>query len=466
MGIMPQDAYYYLYSENLALSYFDHPPMVAYMLKLSSTLFGQSVTVIKLTDFTISFFSFISFYYLSTFFLSKRKAVYAAILYGSTLQLTILSVNTTPDVPLLFFWTISLIVLYKTLSQKKLYLWILSGVLIGLSFNSKYTGLFLLLGLFLFIIMSKNHRHLLFSKQIFVTLFFILLTVSPIIYWNIKNDWISFAFQTTERANDISRLSLKPKFFLGTLGTQMVLLVPFFFCGLVFILYKLSRKMIKKKAFLGDDTNFLLAFSLPVIAFFFTVSLFYWVKLNWLMPGYITASILVSIYLKRKLLVYQVITSLVFHVLFFIQVAFYVVPINSDDTWFGWKQLADEVETVRKEQPDSFIFSSDGYKTSAVLNFYMDEHVYSGNIIGENGLQFSIIDSELDHLNARDAYYIASETNFKNLSKSNKIPNKLEDYFSQVIELKPIIIEDRKLSPVRKFLVFKCIGYTNKADHK
>ena len=143
-----------------------------------------------------------------------------------------------------------------------------------------------------------------------------------------------------------------------------------------------------------------------------------------------------------------------------------MVPINSDDTWFGWKQLADEVETIRKEQPDSFIFSSDGYKTSAVLNFYMDEHVYSGNIIGENGLQFSIIDSELDHLKARDAYYIASETNFKNISKSNEIPNKLEGYFSQVIELKPIIIEDRKLTPVRKFLVFKCIGYTNKADHK
>ena len=31
MGLMPQDAYYYLYGQNLSLSYFDHPGMIGHL---------------------------------------------------------------------------------------------------------------------------------------------------------------------------------------------------------------------------------------------------------------------------------------------------------------------------------------------------------------------------------------------------------------------------------------------------
>ena len=464
MGLMPQDAYYYLYSEHLALSYFDHPPMVAYMLKLSSSIFGQSVLTVKLTDFVISLLSFFSFYYLATFFLSKRRALYAAIFYGSTLLLTIISINTTPDVPLIFFWTLALIVIYKAIFQNKLYFWALSGILMGLAFDSKYTGLFLLMGLFLFLLMSKNHRHLLFSKQIFVTIFLFLITVAPIIYWNYDNDWISFAFQTTERVADEGRFALQPVLFLGTLGTQLGLLIPVLFCGMVFIFYKLARKAIKKRSLFDDPTNFLLAFSVPIIGFFFAISPLTWVKLNWMMPGYVAAIILASRYLGKKMLFSQVVISLVIHILLFIQVAFYVVEVKSDDTWFGWEILAEEVETLKEEHPESFIFSRDGYKVSAVLNFYLDEHVYSANVVGENGLQFSIIDADLDHLEGRDAIFIDSETNFKNLSKLNRPRDILNIYFDQVTELEPIIIEDGRSRPVRKFLIYTCTGSKGEAD--
>jgi len=36
MGLMPQDAYYYLYGQNLSLSYFDHPGMIGYVLRFFS----------------------------------------------------------------------------------------------------------------------------------------------------------------------------------------------------------------------------------------------------------------------------------------------------------------------------------------------------------------------------------------------------------------------------------------------
>ena len=34
MGIMPQDAYYDFYAQHLDLSYYDHPPMIAYLLTI------------------------------------------------------------------------------------------------------------------------------------------------------------------------------------------------------------------------------------------------------------------------------------------------------------------------------------------------------------------------------------------------------------------------------------------------
>ena len=54
MGLMPQDAYYYLYGQNLSLSYFDHPGMIGYLLRLFSEVLGQSVFVVKFTDFFIT----------------------------------------------------------------------------------------------------------------------------------------------------------------------------------------------------------------------------------------------------------------------------------------------------------------------------------------------------------------------------------------------------------------------------
>ncbi|MAC86733.1 MAG: hypothetical protein CMQ52_01190, partial [Gammaproteobacteria bacterium] len=54
MGLMPQDAYYYLYGQNLSLSYFDHPGMIGYILRIFTDIFGQSIFIIKLADFTIT----------------------------------------------------------------------------------------------------------------------------------------------------------------------------------------------------------------------------------------------------------------------------------------------------------------------------------------------------------------------------------------------------------------------------
>jgi hypothetical protein len=354
--------------------------------------------------------------------------------------------------------------MYKAVFEHKLVYWVLSGLLIGLSFDSKYTAVFLLFGLVVFLVLSKNHRRYLFSKELFLTVLFFLITIAPIFIWNMENDWISFKFQSSERASSMDGISLEPKLFLGNLATQMFLLLPTLFVGIMVIFYKSGQKMIKKKKLPDEQTLFLLSFAVPVISFFFAVSTVYWVKLNWIMPAYITAIILASRYLSQKALGYQIIVSLVLHILLFVQIAFYPFNVTSDDTWFGWGELAEEVEDLSSEYPESFLFANDGYKTTAVLNFYLDQKIYAGNILGAHALQYSMVDTDLSALAGKNAIFIDSDKRFKTLDKSEKVPQGLNENFKQVIQLDPIIIRNTSGKALRKFLVFECRDYQPVAE--
>ena len=133
MGMMPQDAYYYFYSEHLSLSYFDHPPMVAYMLYLFSLVFGKSVITIKLADFVITAGTQWAFFAFSSKILRSERKYTSWILLASTLMISSLSMVTTPDVPLLLFWVLSLNSLYVALFRKNNWHWIWAGIFMGLA---------------------------------------------------------------------------------------------------------------------------------------------------------------------------------------------------------------------------------------------------------------------------------------------------------------------------------------------
>ncbi|MEZ4984464.1 MAG: glycosyltransferase family 39 protein [Saprospiraceae bacterium] len=341
---MPQDAYYYLYSTWPDWSYFDHPPMVAWMLKAGTTLMGKSVLAIKLTDFLVSGFTFFLFYRLSLHFATTKQAITATILFGSTLMLSVLSINTTPDVPLLLCWTLTLILFYRAISQDHWYWWALSGMLAGLAFDSKYTAVFLLAGMTGFLLISPLHRHRLWSFKWLLLLIGFAIAISPVVYWNIVHEWASFRFQSAERASSISALQLKPRFFAGHIGTQLLLLLPPLFVGLMATQYRLVVQTIRSWQWPDTPTLFLLAFSLPMIFFFYGVSTVYWVKLNWIMPAYLSAIILTVLHFPRPLIRWQIAFSVLLHIIVAIQIIAYPIRIKTDDTWVGWDTIREQVQ--------------------------------------------------------------------------------------------------------------------------
>ena len=461
MGLMPQDAYYYLYGQNLSLSYFDHPGMVGYILRIFTDVLGQSVYVIKLADFTITSITILNFYKLATLFLSKNRLFRSLILFSSTIFISILSFNSTPDVPLLLFWTLTIIFFYKAIFEEKKWYWIVAGISMGLAFNSKYTALLLHIGVLGFLVFSSKYRKLLISPWLWLGIIISIAVTFPVWWWNYQNEFASFAFQSSERTNSISKFEIKPLLFFGTIGHQLILLLPILFSVFVVFSFKHIKKALIKFKLPSDKTLFLLAFFIPTFIGFFVISPVYWVKLNWMMPSYITGTIIAGMYISKKLLKTQLIIAVIFHIAIASQVVFYFVPINSDDTWVSWRELGEEVEEISKNDTQAFIFSMDGYKTAAQLRFFTSKTIFAQNVIDQPALQFDYLGDKMEDYRGRNAFYIDSDKRNRNKEKLGKLPVGIKPYFKSYVELDPIIVNKGTLKE-RKFWVFYCKDYQPK----
>ncbi|WP_158795605.1 glycosyltransferase family 39 protein [Pedobacter sp. L105] len=458
MGPMPQDAYYFFYSQHPALSYFDHPPMIAYLLSMFTTVLGKNIIAIKFADTCTTLAGIALFYQLGKCFLEGQKLTNALYLLLSTLMVTILSLVSTPDTPLVLFWTWSLCLIYQAIFKDKPVYWLWSGIVMGLTFDSKYTAILLPAGVILFLLLSPAYRRSLLSVWFWLSVISFFIVISPVIVWNAQHHFASFKFQGASRVNDTTGIHIQLKYFFGLIGHQLLVVMPVLLIAIFYYTFRVSKKRQFSFPRIEPKTLFLLCFFLPMICGFTFVSFFCWVKLNWLMPAYITGTILAAGYLPRKWVTYQVYLSLVIHLLLVVEIILYPFPVQSDDTWFGWQDLAAQVTQLKKTYPKTFVFSADGYKTSAELNLLMKGFTYSQNVIGENALQFDYVNADLSVLHGKDALFIDSDPHFKNEEKSNQPNGSLLHYFSSVKELQPIIIR-KNGKAVRKFLVYYCSNY-------
>ncbi len=455
MGLMPQDAYYTFYTEHPAASYFDHPPGIAWILEIFTALLGKKVYAVKLADTVVTLLTLAFFYRLSLRFLSRRRAAGTLLLFSSTLMATILSLVSTPDVPLMLCWTLSLLCLYKALFLEKKAYWLLAGLMMGLAFDSKYTAIFLPAGLMLYLLLSGTHRKWLGTVWPWLSLVLMALAFSPVLWWNMQHDFASFRFQSTGRTGGIEFRLVD---FLGVLAHQSAILGPVMFFALLWVLYKLVRKYRSRLWNVPDHTLFLLCFFLPVFLAFLSISFIYWVKLNWMMPAYVTGMIWIGRYFSRRMIRWQQVLAVAIHVALAIELRWYPVPIRSDDVWLGWGRMAGAVMKLKRDYPADFVFSADDYKTSAVLNFYMDEMVYGQNIIRKPALQFDYVGTSLASLKGRNALFINSIRDIGDEKGEKQFADSLRRYFREVYPLPPIEVK-RGPRLIRKFLVYRCEYY-------
>ena len=449
--LLPQDAYYFLYTDQPSLSYFDHPPMISWILYIFRLIFGRNLFAIKIADFCVSIATIFVFYQLAK---TYKKDINKSLLIAlSSILLTVITLITTPDIPLVLFWCLSVLLLYKAIFEQKMQYWIYGGIAMGLAFDSKYTAIFLQAGLILFLLFSKKYRYLLAKPYPWVALIIAHICILPVYIWNANNQWVSFLYQSADRASTLSKFN--PILFLGFFLSQSIMLLPPLYFVSVWQMIKSAKNVFK----IDDEQLFLFAFIFPMFFAFTIISFFYWIKINWLLPVYLLIIVLYLDKFNYKLVKYNVDLSLALHILIFVELVFYPIQIKSDDTFFGWQNLAIQVEKIKESNPDDFIFSNDNYKTTAVLRLLMNDKIYAGNIIGQKGFNFTYVDKNIDSLMGKNAVFLDSDPHFKNVNPKGEVPAILKQYFGNVTEHTPIIINDDWGRTARKFYIYKCYDY-------
>jgi 4-amino-4-deoxy-L-arabinose transferase-like glycosyltransferase len=295
------EVYYTLYARFPDWSYFDHPPMLAWFMRLSTLegilnheFFFRLTSVILFTINTILIFN------IGKTIRNERTGLFAAILYNTSIySFVITGIFILPDTPQSFFWICSLwliinaIKLGSTSSESILYI-LCAGFLLGLGMISKYTTVFFWLGFVLYIVLYE--RSWLRNYSIYISLIISILCLFPLMYWNYLNDFISFGFHSGRVS--IHEGGLRFDYFLTELTGEILYSNPLNFIVIILTLVTLlSRKPLINESY----KRIFLCLSLPLIFIFLFFSLFRSTLPHWTGQAYQTLLIPAAAWLDYRM---------------------------------------------------------------------------------------------------------------------------------------------------------------------
>jgi len=190
------ESYYWLYSQHIKSNYFDHPPMIALWIRLST--FN-----LRLQDFPgfIRLASICScaiaswFMYKCISIISNKRAGFIAVcLYNASFYAGVIAgIYAFPDAPQMIFWTASLwCAAAILLNEKNRKNWLLFGICVGLCIMSKVHGIFLWIGMGCYILFYK--RSWLANLYLYAAMLISFIICLPILLWNIHYNFLTWRF--------------------------------------------------------------------------------------------------------------------------------------------------------------------------------------------------------------------------------------------------------------------------------
>ena len=219
--LMPEEAYYWNYSRHLDFGYLDHPPMVAWLIRLGTALFGQTEFGVRAGAMCCGAVTSIFVYKLARNLFGETSAL-AALLLAQALPYFFLSgFLMTPDAPLAAAWAASLYFLERALIANRSRAWWLAGISLGLGMISKYTIAALVPVTMAFMLLDSQSRHWWRRIDPYVAALLALVIFSPVLIWNAQHEWASFAFQTSRRLAEAHQFALHK-----LIGSIIVLMTP------------------------------------------------------------------------------------------------------------------------------------------------------------------------------------------------------------------------------------------------
>lgn len=374
------EAYYWTWAKHLAGGYYDHPPMVALVIRLGTMIAGDTEFGVRLVSVLLALpMSWAVYETAAMLFGGRRVASTAAILLNVTLMAAVGTMIVTPDAPLMVASSFVLYTLAKVLTTERGAWWLAVGLAVGVALLSKYTALFFGPAILIWLVAVPKMRRWLLSPWPYLGGVVAFAVCAPVILWNAEHHWVSFIKQLG-RAR-IEHLTLR--YVAEIVPTQLLFASP-----LVFVLGVMGLYAIATRRGGAYVVRALLNAVIWIILLYFTWhSLHSRVEANWFSPIYPAFAIVAAVAahvvkwgeranrLVRFSLRWAAPVGIAMFALLVIQadtglLSGYRRDATVRSIGVGWRELAPQIEAVRARTGAACVLASD-YGTTSWLMFYL-----------------------------------------------------------------------------------------------
>ncbi len=222
------EAYYWDWGRHLDWGYLSKPPLIAWLMALAGYVGGNSAFGIRVFAPLLGTGSLIFLFLLGRRIYGSKTAFWGVAAMAACPGNAALNLLLTIDAPLLFFWSGSLYFFWQFLTAEKgSGVWGVALILfLGLGSLSKQMTLVFFVCGFLFLAASGPHRHRLKSARVWFGSLGALLFLVPPLYWNAKNNWITFHHTAHHFQPSSSGLSSFLANAAAFIGTQLAIISP------------------------------------------------------------------------------------------------------------------------------------------------------------------------------------------------------------------------------------------------
>lgn len=386
--LAPDETNYWQWGRHLAWGYHDQAPLIGWIIRLSTFLFGNTETAVRLPSVLAIGIASVYLMKIARFWFGPKIAFNTVVLGQSILELNIGGLLATPDGLQAAAWAGASYHVARGYQDDTWSQWLLGGIWFGLGMLSKYTMVIFLPSVYLYGLFSNIHRNRLATVRPYIGAALGSVLFLPVIFWNAVNNWNSFRHVAfIGGANESFKVHWK---FLGDfIASQIALLSPLVLILVLmawFLAYKM-RKIPEKWIY-----SYLLFASFPMVLGFACLSLHTRIYGNWPGAGFLTGSVLAavmfsdrsshktdtpSIVFGRKLWPWTLATSYGITAAVLIQVIWPVIPLpvkldRTSTELQGWRELGETAGLLIKNMPQpekTFLFGL-RYQTASELAFY------------------------------------------------------------------------------------------------
>jgi len=193
------EAYYATWARFLDWSYYDHPPLVAWMVRATTALFGTSAVAVHMGPVIASGLFGLLFHRLAERLVSARAALIALLVVSCLPVFLASSFIVNPEAPLAPLWVAALLAVLAMRDGDEWYRPIVAGALIGCAFLAKYTAILLVPAALVYCAASPITRRWLRRPSFYAGGLAALVVTLPVVLWNIARGWPSVRLHLLER---------------------------------------------------------------------------------------------------------------------------------------------------------------------------------------------------------------------------------------------------------------------------